>query len=290
MTGGSLLCEQEKNQGILFFPKPREKFSIAIAFYIPAQEDSRSKFVTLDIPRALKNTLKVDLSRETVLMEAPGVKDSSGVYNFSSQSSMSLRFVNKEEKEKITKLENNDLSNLYKNADTPPIVLDSVSYFTSFEENGSVLSVLVMDIPKETGAFIKINALPDTDIWSLKVNNENMKVYTSGKEKSKWIIPLSKKSNSHVELAMIRQEEKLGLHGRLETFLPGMELAARKVNYAIALPDRVQLISFEGPLSSTSKAIKNPPKEFMGKPYYFSRSFYKGQGMNIAIMYKEPAK
>jgi len=286
IAGGSLLCEQEK--GILFYPDKEERFSMELAFYLPVQEDTRSSFAKIKIPTALKNILTLDLSKDLMLLGAPGIKDKTGIYNFSAQSEMTLRFADKGQKAAATQIK--ELSRHFKQVSTPPLVLDVVSYFTSFDENGNVLSVLVMDLPKEAGPYLKIDAIPGTRIWSLKVNHQNKKIYSTGEKDSKWIIPLSRGKISHVELATIQQGKKLGLHGKLETSLPGMELAARKMNMAIALPDRVQLISFEGPLNSDSKSRVHPPKEFIGTPYYFSRFFYKGQAMRIAIMYKEPVK
>jgi len=32
------------------------------------------------------------------------------------------------------------------------------------------------------------------------------------------------------------------------------------------------------------------PADFVGKPHLFSRSFHKGEGMKLAISYKEPVK
>ncbi len=288
ISGGSLLCNHGKKEGILFFPDKKGKFLIELTFHLPPFEDTRSSFIKIQIPNALKNALTVDLSKNLILLEAPGIKDRTGRYHFSAQSSLTLRFVDK--KQKTVKPQIKDLAGHFKEVTTPPIVLDCVSYFTSFEENGSVLCVLVMDVPKEAGSYLKIDSIPGTRIWSLKVNHQNMRIYSNGENDAKWVIPLSGKKTSHVELAVIQQGGKLGLHGRLETSLPGMELAARKVNLAIALPHRVRLISFEGPLNSDSKSPVPPPKEFIGDPYYFSRSFYKGKGMKVAVMYKEPVK
>ena len=169
---------------------------------------------------------------------------------------------------------------------SPTVVLDSQYFFTSFEENGSVMSVLVMDIPADLGPRIRIRAVPDARVWSLTVNGRGRKVYTS--EEDAWMIPLDEGATSHVELALLSTGEKLGLHGRLETVLPETGLAARTVYLGIALPERVQLLSMEGPVSPTLGETWKTPSDFVGKPYYFSRSFYKGEGMKLAVSYKEP--
>lgn len=171
---------------------------------------------------------------------------------------------------------------------TPPVVLDSMSFFTSFEENGSILSVLVMDIPEQAGSRIAIKAVANADIWSLKVNNKSKKIF--GENGDSWVIPLLPGNKSHVELSFIRKGEKLGLSGRLETILPETGLPSRQVLTGIALPERVQLLSLEGPVSPVRKMKIKTPAEFIGRPYFFSRSFYKGNGMKMAVAYKEPVK
>ncbi len=169
---------------------------------------------------------------------------------------------------------------------TPPLVLDSQYFFTSFEENGSVMSVLVMDIPSEIGPRLMLKAIPDAKIWSLTVNGRKRKVYSNSD--STWIIPLEDGEESHVEFAFLRHGEKLGLHGRLEAVVPETGLPARTVRVGIALPDRVQILSLEGPVNPSSAPSLQAPVEFVGTSHHFSRNFYKGEGMTLAISYKEP--
>ncbi len=174
----------------------------------------------------------------------------------------------------------------FKAVSTPPIVLDSQYFFISFEENGSALSVLAVDIPPEIGPRLRLKAIADTEIWSLTVNGRKRKVYTN--DDTTWIIPLEDGEISHVQLALLRKGEKLGLHGRLEAVLPETGLPSQTVRVGIALPKRVQLLSLEGPVNPSSVELWEAPLEFVGKPYFFSRSFYKGQGMKLAVSYKEP--
>jgi hypothetical protein len=176
----------------------------------------------------------------------------------------------------------------YQPVGAPPIVLDSQYYYTSFEENGSVLSVMVMDIPPEAGPRILLKPVPGAQIWSLKVNNKERKVYAG--DGQDWIVPLDEGVPSHVELAILRQGEKLGLQGRIETTVPETGLAARKLCVGIALPARVDLLSLEGPVSPAPEGWPHPPADFVGKPYFFSRAFHKGEAMNLAVFYKEPVK
>ena len=171
---------------------------------------------------------------------------------------------------------------------TPALVLDSQYFFTSFEESGNVLSVLALEIPPEMGPRLELKSIPDTEIWSLTVNGRKRKVYTN--DDNTWIIPLEGGETSYLELALLRKGKKLGLHGRLDVILPETGLPSRTVRMGIALPERVQLLSLEGPVSPASGEPWKTPVEFVGKPHFFSRSFYKGQGMKLAISYKEPVE
>jgi hypothetical protein len=171
---------------------------------------------------------------------------------------------------------------------TPAIVLEDISFFTAFEENGHTLSMLSMTVPPEAGPRMALAAVPDAQIWSLKVNGKKRNVY--GGRDRQWIVPLVQGGTSRVELAFIRQGKKLGLQGRLETILPRTGLPARRARVGIALPSRVELLSLEGPVSPDGQAPKAVPAEFIGKPHFFSRTFYKGDGMKLAVYYKEPVK
>jgi len=169
---------------------------------------------------------------------------------------------------------------------TPDMVLDSQSFFSSFEENGNVLSVLIVDVPPEMGARMKLAAVPGAEVWSLTVNGASKEVYAG--ERDTWLIPLERGQRSHVELAFLTQGPKLGLQGRLDVVMPESGLPSREVRVGVALPERVQLLSAEGPVSAASGKAWEVPSEFVGKPHFFSRSFYKGEGMTLAIAYKEP--
>jgi hypothetical protein len=185
----------------------------------------------------------------------------------------------------------NKLSITFKNyhkVSSPRIILPSLSLYTSYEENGGVLSVLTMNVPPEVGTRLSLKAEPGTRIWSLRVNSQQKKLYTD--QKGQWVIPLDRGIISHVELAFIRQGKKLGLKGRLEAILPAIGLQARNVQVGIALPQRVQLLSLEGPVHPIKDHSGIKPVEFIGKPYFFNRSFYQGKEIKLSILYKEPVK
>lgn len=288
VTGGSLICNHEESGGIDFFSSGTERFQITLSLFIPAGEDNQSGFIAMDIPGALKNTLSLDTDKRMTVTDIPGVKDQAGIYHFSPRSALKLRFTDKKQTPADTKKQSETLSKRYQSVDTPPLVLDSISCFTSFEENGNNLSMIVMTLPPEAGELLKIKAIPQASIWSCKVNRKKVKVYSSGEKEMFWIIPLEKGKPSLLELAVLCKGSKMGLQGRLELSLPAMDLPARNVMFTVGLPQRVELMSFEGPVSPDTPTHVETPEEFIGTPYYFSRSFYKGEGIQLAVIYKEP--
>ena len=446
VSGGSMLCDETHNNKILFLPDKNTNFQISFPFFVPIQEDNSSRFVSIKIPPALKNSVLLTLAPDLSLVEAPGIKNSDETYHFSARSVLTIRFSDRkavsaapvveidtfarirlQDRQAIinttflpvqpltsgfiveisenatylsstlksswikalddrryqinlppgsnnrfsiqTSLNESQMSGNFKfflprikgntgnqgnfiieqpedgqiswngkelvsrlpiarlnsqlqavsgkarffmkispqeeisltvkrfqTLSTPPIVLDSIDLFTSFDDNGSVLSVLIMDIPPEAGPRLKIKAIPHAKIWSLKVNGHKITVYEDQNDASKdssdvrWIIPLARDRISQVELAFIRQVTKPGLNGKLEAELPATGLPSTRVRLAIALPERLQLLSLEGPVSPASDSNWKKPDEFIGKPYYFSRAFYTGEGLKMTISYKEPLK
>jgi hypothetical protein len=175
----------------------------------------------------------------------------------------------------------------FESVSTPPVVLDALSLFVSHDENGTALSVLRATLPGAIGPRFRVQPVEGARIWSLKVNGRNREVYAE--EGGAWVLPLAGGTDSEVELAYVTQGEKLGLHGRLDMVLPKTDLPARRVQVGIGLPGRVQLLSLEGPVSPVPPGeAPGVPDDFAGKPHFFSRSFYGGEGMALAASYKEP--
>lgn len=169
---------------------------------------------------------------------------------------------------------------------TPSTVLASQSYFISFAENGTALSLLRLEAPPEMGARMRIKAIEGMEVWSLTVNSVKQSVYTD--EEQKWIIPLDGTQPSLVELALLQHGPKLALQGALEVIVPETGLPSLEFCLGVAVPPRIDLLSMEGPVSPASGAQWQPPAEFLGKPHFFSRSFHKGEGLTLSIAYKEP--
>lgn len=266
----------------------RSAFSIQFAV-----DESSTGSTMLQLPTIKDNTGKegdfvveepddgqIRLSGKGLILRNPVARLGKGLLPFAGKQTTTMHIVAGE----AIKLE----LKRFQPVSAPPIVLDSQYFFTSFEENGSCMSVLVMDIPPEAGPRITLKAVAEAQVWSLKVNGQNRKVYAN--QDQSWIIPLDEGALSHVELALLCKSAKLGLHGRLETTLPETGLAARNLNVGIALPERVQLISLEGPVSPSSGGSWKMPADFIGKPYLFSRSFHKGEELKMAVTYKEPVK
>ncbi len=279
-TGGTLLSGRDEAGGIQFLPDGgTNAFEVLLSFFVPVQEDDRSRLLTFSIPTALQNALTVKLTDDLQLIEMPGIADAAGVYHFAAARNLGVRFAAKS----VASTNALDVGGLAV-VEASPVVLDVQDFFTSFDENGSVLSVLVMEVPAAAGPHLRINAIPDVEIWSLTVNARPRKVYMAG---DTWIIPIAEDGMSRVQLALLRKSGKLGLQGSLEASLPATGLPSRTLRVGIALPPRVQLLSLEGPVSPATQTDIEPPDDFVGKPYFFTRSFYKGEGMKLSVVYKE---
>lgn len=170
----------------------------------------------------------------------------------------------------------------------PATVLECQNFFASIEENGDILSVLSLDVPPEFGARLALKAVEDGRIWSIMVNDARKDAYEG--EPGTWIIPLDGRETSHVELAFLRSGPKLGLQGTLDVVVPETGLVSQKVHVGVALPERVELLSVEGPVNNASADGRDLPPGIVGRPHFFSRSFYRGEGMTLSIYYKEPLK
>jgi hypothetical protein len=173
----------------------------------------------------------------------------------------------------------------------PDTVLDSISFFTAFEENGNALSVLSFELPAGKRRHLFLKQIPDADIWYLKINGNPAKVFSN--DSGNWVISLPQDTKANIELAYLRRSSKLGLAGKAEAVMPSTGLKARKLYYGIALPERLDLITTEGAVSPMPAAQSKGlavPKEFAGHRYYFYRAFYKGDEIKLSFSYREPAK
>lgn len=166
------------------------------------------------------------------------------------------------------------------------IVLDAVYVYTSYTENGTALSILRLELPEQSGGKLRLQPVPGAEIWSLSVNGQARTLYqqTNGN----WVIPLAVEGVSLIELAYLQKGARLGLKGRLALALPALGIAARRLNVAVALAERVELIAMEGELEPVDGKSWPRVKGFNGRPYFFSQPFYRGDAQSAAIYYKEP--
>ena len=176
----------------------------------------------------------------------------------------------------------------YQAVDTPAVVLDRVGFFTSFEETGGALSVLQMTVPTNAGRRVRVAPPQQATIWSLTVNGQSRRVFADAD--GRWVLPLDGSKPSCLEMVFLRSGTEMGLQGRLETHIPDIGLPVRKLLVGIGLPERVQLVSIEGPVSPTAKRPEDVPEQFVGKPHYFARDFHQGQSLRLGLLYKEPVK
>jgi hypothetical protein len=174
----------------------------------------------------------------------------------------------------------------FRQVDVPPMVLDTIGFFTVFEENGNQLATLIMDVPAEVGDRLMLQPVADARVWHLRVNKVQRNVFVH--DDGAWMIPLDRGRSSHVELAMLISGAKLGLQGKLSTRIPHTGLPARRLWVGVALPARVQLLSVEGAVNPVAGKPATLPETFVGQPHFFAHAFYKGENMDLAISYKEP--
>ena len=274
MHGCSLVAREERTGRVSLLPSGKAEFQAELFFYVPFEEDETARVVSFDIPLSLRNSLVLAHPDDVRVIEAPGVVDRDGTRRFAPARSLRIRF------EEVTdeKLEEEA---------TPAAILDTVRFFTSFDESGGMLSILSMTVAKGNASRVMIKKIPDAEVWSLRVNGRKRKLF---RQEDHWTVALARDRSSLVELVFLRKGSKLGLRGRLEAVLPEIGLPARELRVGLALPARVEMLSLEAPLTSARAEGWNIPKDFVGTGYFFSRSFYEGGGMTMKLDYREPVE
>jgi len=173
----------------------------------------------------------------------------------------------------------------FKTIAEPAVILDAVYQYTSVADNGTLLSVLRLQVPPLPQQRLRLAAVTGAEVWSLTVNGTARSLYAQAN--NDWIIPLTAQ-DTLVELAYWRKTPPLALQGRLEVPTPALGLAARAYHLAIGLPERVELVALEGDLQPGNGAKWPKVSTFSGKPYYFSQPFYRGDAPFVALHYREP--
>ena len=165
-------------------------------------------------------------------------------------------------------------------------VLGTQSLYVSIDDTGRSLSVLTLDLPSEVGPRLVLKPVVGGEIWSLTVNDTARSVFTD--EDGHWIIPLDSGQTSHVALSVLHKGPPLGLQGKLEVSVPETGLPSQELRVGLGLPARIEVQSVEGPVSTAKEPDWLLPPDFVGKRYFFSQAFYKGEGLTLAVSYKEP--
>lgn len=166
------------------------------------------------------------------------------------------------------------------------LVLNSMSLYSAFDESGSVLNVLTMELPPEAGTRFTLQPVAGAEVWSLKVNGQPREVYVGSS--GEWILPLPQGEAAQVSLAYLQHGPPLGLRGALAVHLPQTNVAVQQLRVVVGLPERVQLLYAEGPVAPARGSDWPLPQEFSGRPYFFAQSFHTGAAATVNISYREP--
>lgn len=273
VEGGSLVPAEGGKGTVFVLGEAAQNFSVAVHFYLQSQQEGGERILRFPLPPALQNVLTLHLPEGARLLEHPGLDLGQGNIVFAPTNEVVLRYAEATESTQAA-------------AGQAPAVLEALSLFTSFDDSGKVLSTLVLDLPKQSGESLALKPVAEATIWSLRVNGQARQVYND--EQGNWRIPLTPEDVSHVELAFLRQGEKLGLQGELKVVVPETGLASQQLRVGVALPERVELLLADGPLAPADGSAWQMPKELVGRPYFFSQSFHQGEGATLTISYKEP--
>jgi hypothetical protein len=170
---------------------------------------------------------------------------------------------------------------------TPEVVLDAVTFYTAYGEDGQLLTTLRLDVPASAGTRLRLKPVADAQVWSVTVNGARRDLLKE--DDRAWIVPLDGNAAAEVEIALISRHERPALRGKLQLTLPGTGLSARALYYGLALPKRLELASMDSDLAPEDPARIAHPEYFKGSTYLFTRSFYRGDAIPIAVVYREPA-
>ena len=258
-------------------------FLVMFAVSIPLTDFQVRPRLEFDVPLAVRNELVLQTTERLKLADSNVLHEVDGSYFFPPTSLLSLDFEHVDQpvdgvvaKERLVRIE------------TPDAVLDAVTFFVSFAEDGSVLTAMNLELPPNEANQLVLDPIADAEVWSLSVNGQARSLYRSPGQQ--WIVPLDPRVSSRVVLAYLTRADRLGLEGRLDFDIPKTGLTARQVNLKVGLPRRMQMLAMDSELQPASG--KGWPKfgSFNGRPHYFSRPFYRGHAFSSSIIYQEPAE
>lgn len=256
-------------------------FLIMFAVSIPISDFQVKPRLEFDVPVAVRNELVINSPDSLRLLDSNNLHKIGGRYFFPPTSLLNIGFEHVNQQ--IDGLSDDQL---LVQVDTPEAVLDSVTFFVSFAEDGSILSAISLILPPNDNNQLELDPIAEAEVWSLRVNGQPRSLYQSANDK--WIIPLDQNVESRVTLAYLTRNEKLGLEGRLDFKLPETGLTARKVNLTVGLPQRMQMLAMDSDLQPANGSNWPRFESFSGRPHYFSRPFYRGHAFTSSIIYQEP--
>ena len=278
-NNASLLADEN---GYKLLASSANEFSAMFKVSIPVLDFQVNPRIELDVPTAVSNEITFVSNGSLEPVQSKALHEVGDKYYFAPTKSLYIGFERSNQglEEKQGEVQ------LLAKVKTPDEVLDAVTFFVSFAEDGSVLSAIHLNIPDKENNRLELNPIEGAEIWSLHVNGKPRSVYDSND--GKWLIPLDPKVDSEVVLSYLTKEESLGLEGRLDFGIPQTSLTAQKINLVIGLPERMHLLAMDSELQP-DKGL-NWPKfaNFHGKQHFFSKPFYRGDSLNGSIIYQEP--
>ena len=259
-------------------------FLVMFSVSIPITDFQVKPRLAFDVPVAVRNELVIEEAEHLKLVDTDALHEIDGRYFFSPTRALDIGFEH-------VRLEPDGAEGNEQRlvqVDTPDAVLDSVTFFVSFTEDGTVLSAMNLELPPNEENQLLLEPIAGAELWSLHVNGKPRSLYqTPG---SKWVVPLDPKVNSRVVLAYLTRSDKLELEGRLDFSIPETGLAAREVNLMVGLPQRMQMLAMDSDLQPASGNGWPRFRSFNGRPHFFSRPFYRGHAFTSSIIYQEPVK
>ena len=258
-------------------------FSIKFSVSIPISNFQSKPKLEFQVPTAVRNEINIETSESLKLLSNESLHKIDGKYYFSPTNLLNIEF----EHINLEIEGSGSQESLLTEVETPDAVLESVNFFVSFAEDGSVLSAIHLLLPQSDKTRMELTPIDDAEVWSLNVNDQPRSLYRS--PMGKWVIPLDSEADSKVILAYLTHNTKLGLDGRLDFSMPETGLTARQVNLTVGLPERMHMLAMESSLQPASGVGWPKFASFNGRPHFFSKPFYKGHALASSIIYQEPA-
>lgn len=256
----------------------KKEFSGKLKLITAISEDTQSKYIKFTIPEAVQNTLSLSfIEPYTILPQQDMIPASDERFYLKNPHEIFIRFHAKK-KDVIPQPKQQKLA-LVKTADQ---VLETITYKASFAENGRCLSIIKFTFPPNGKSRIELNKIEHAKVWYLKINNKRQKLFSLNEKQ--WVIPLIANEENYIELAYLTNSPKIGINGMLKTVIPAINIPTKKLLVSYTLPKRVELISYDGPIS----AIFDKDKHTTDGTYQFYKSFYDGEQAEVSLYYKEP--